>query len=287
MRIFITGGGGQLAKSILPHLQNQTIHVATRTNLDVTDSKQVRQQISEFQPDIVLHFASMTRGDECAKNPEVAWIINVKGANNVVQACRETNSVMLFVSTNEVFDGTKRYPYTENDTPNPITIIGKTKHEAEKIIQKNLSRYFIIRTSWLYSNWSQNFLHSVLRKAVRDKSIVLVDDEVSSPTYSEDLSVAITKLITTKEYGIYHLANKGFVSRLDFAKKAFEIYDINDVDVTPVHLDHFKRISRPPLFSALENSNTSIFGINMPQWENALKRFLSSYNLLSSSIHEV
>jgi dTDP-4-dehydrorhamnose reductase len=276
MKIFITGSDGQLAKSIAFLYKKHNLYLAKRDKLDVTDKKQVAKLILDFNPDIVFHFASLTRGDECAKNPDIAFKINVKGTKNVVSSCKKNDIPLLFVSTNEVFDGEKKSAYTEKDKPNPITVVGKTKLEAEKIIKENLRKYFIIRTSWLYSEWSSNFLHAVLDKARKDKKIELVEDEISSPTYSVDLAKAIKKLIKTRKYGTYHLSNIGSVSRLEFAKKAFEICGVKGVKIIPIKLDKFRRLSKPPLFTPLNSNKAKKIKITMTRWDNALKRFLLS-----------
>jgi len=284
MRIFITGSNGQLAKAISPLFTSDEVMRASKSQLDITDKTQVLKEISQFKPDIVFHFASMTRGDECAKNPDLAYRINVEGTKNVVHVCKKINAAVLFVSTNEVFDGKKRSPYHETDTPNPLTVVGKTKWDAENYIKNNLKKYYIIRTSWLYSKWSANFLHAVLKKAVKDQKIELVMDEVSSPTYSSDLSDGIFRLLQTKNYGTYHLSNTGAASRLEFAKKAFEVYGVNNVLITPIPLEKYKRISKPPLYTPLENIRAKKLGIHLPDWDDALVRFLSENEILNPEI---
>lgn len=279
MRIFITGANGQLARTISALYSQTDLYLGTREKLDITNRAKVLQQIRKIRPDIIFHFASMTRGDECALNPKRAYSINVSGTENVVDACCEVNSALLFVSTNEVFDGGKKGYYTEEDSPNPITIVGKTKHEAEKIIKKKIRKHFIIRTSWLYSEWNSNFIHAVLEKARKDKKIELVEDEISTPTYSLDLSKAIKKLILTKKYGLYHLSNTGIASRLEFAKKAFDFYNLTDTEIEAIPLAKYERKSKPPLFTPLKSVKAEKLGIVMPHWEDALVRFLKTHRI--------
>jgi dTDP-4-dehydrorhamnose reductase len=273
MKIFITGANGQLAKAFSEVYNKDNLFLATREKLDVTNRKQVFRQIEKFRPDIVFHFASMTRGDECAKNPQKAHEINVNGTRNVVEVCRKVNAAILFVSTNEVFDGKKKSSYSEMDIPNPITVAGVTKYEAEKIIAENLTKYFIVRTSWLFSKWNNNFLNTVLQIAKSNKKINLVVDEVSSPTYSLDLSLAIKKLISTKKYGTYHITNTGKASRREFAEKAFVISNIK-TKIVPIKSAQYERTSKPPLYTPLNNSKAKRLGIVLPKWEDALERFL-------------
>lgn len=279
MRILITGSQGQLSRSILKYYPSNKLILLSRNSLDITDRSNVIGQILSYNPDIVFHFASMTRGEECARDPEKAYEVNVEGTRNVVDACKKINAAILFVSTNEIFDGKKKIPYREDDMPNPITEVGKTKLEAESIIKKELKKYFIIRTSWLYSEWSANFLHAVLRKAKSDKKIELVDDEIGSPTYSTDLAEAIHKLVQMEKYDTYHLTNTGEISRLGFAKKIFNHYSI-DVNIIPVPLSKYSRISKPPLYSVLMNTKAKKLGIELPDWDDALDRFLNEHQLV-------
>lgn len=279
MRIFITGSSGQLGKSLVAAKIRGEVYLATKKDLDIVDEKKVMDQITRFKPDVVIHLASLTRGDECAKNPKLARAINVLGTKNVIQACLKNNSTLVFVSTNEVFDGKKNKPYKETDTPNPITVVGKTKYEAEKLITSRMEKYFIIRTSWLFGEWAQNFLYAILKKASENKDLEIVEDEVSSPTYSMDLARAIKKIIYKKKYGIYHITNNGKASRLEFAKKSFKICNFNEVNIYPIKLKKYKRISRPPLFTPLNNTKASSIGIKMPSWEISLQKFLKNYKI--------
>lgn len=277
--ILVTGANGQLAKSMLKVYPQKNLYLAVKDKLDVTNKDQIKKIILKFRPDIIFHLASLTRGDECAKNPKMAFRINVEGTRNVVNLCKQFDIPLLFVSTNEVFDGRKKSPYTEEDKPNPITIVGKTKLEAENIIRENLEKYFIIRTSWLYSKWSRNFLHVIFSKVNKYEKIKIVEDEFSSPTYSLDLAIAIKKLIASRKYGLYHLVNEGIASRLQLVKKAFEFYDVKEVEIVPIKLKDFNRLSKPPLFTPLKNTKAKKLGIILPKWEDGLRRFLKTNNL--------
>jgi dTDP-4-dehydrorhamnose reductase len=276
MRFFITGAGGQLALSVSSVFREGELFLASKNDLDVQNKKEVIEKISGFKPDIVFHLASLTRGDECAKNPDLAEKINVQGTENVIEACLLNDAALLFISTNEVFDGKEHRKYSENDVPNPITIAGKTKYLAEKLIIDRMTKYFIVRTSWLYGEWAKNFLHAILKKASESRELEVVEDEVSSPTYSMDLAIAVKKLVSMGKYGLYHLSNKGYASRFDFANKAFEILKIKDCRLMPIKLSKYKRISKPPLYTPLENTRAAALGITMPDWQDALRRFLNN-----------
>lgn len=276
-KIFITGAGGQLAKSFSEIYPKEYLYLAGRQTVDITNKKQVISEITNARPDIIFHFASMTRGDDCVKNPKEAYKVNVVGTRNIVVAAKKIDCQLLFVSTNEVFDGNKSIAYTERDNPNPITIVGKTKYKAENIIKKNLKKYYIVRTSWLYSKWSENFLQAIFRKANKIKKVSLVSDEVSSPTHSQDLAGAVKKLILTGKFGTYHVTNSGMASRFEFGAEAFAICKIM-AKIIPVTLDNYKRASIPPKFTPLNGEKLEKLGIKMPSWKSSLLKFLKSQN---------
>ena len=150
MRILITGANGQLAKSVQQNNSLHTIIMAPRSVINIEDKDDVNSKVEAIKPDIVYHFASMTRGDECAADPEKAYRINVLGTQHIAEVTAKLGIPILFVSTNEVFDGTSTEPYSEGDLPKPITIIGKIKLQAEDIITKTNPQHYIIRTMWLY-----------------------------------------------------------------------------------------------------------------------------------------
>ncbi len=275
MKILITGAGGQLAKAFEQQNKKDTLILATKSLIDIENRQDVYKKVRQFNPDIVFHFASMTRGDECAANPERAYKINVTGTRHIARITAKLKIPILFVSTNEVFDGKTAKPYTENDAPHPKTVVGKNKLLAEEIIRRTNSHHYIIRTMWLYSKWSDNFIHAIVRKANQNKSVKLVSDEIGAPTNAIDLAKVISKLIRTKKYGIYHLVNTGEASRLDFGKEVFKRLNLK-VNVTAVKLGEYKRISQPPLYSVLLNTKAKKIGISLRNWKSALADFLST-----------
>lgn len=273
MRILITGAEGQLGKSIITFLEKHKLFLLNKKTGNILDKNLISNVFNSFKPEIVFHFASLTKGDECARNPELAYEINVQGTINIVDLCKKHDAPILFVSTNEVFDGTKNDYYIETDLPNPITVVGKTKFEAENYIKNNLNKYFIVRTMWLYSKWSSNFLHAIINKVKNTNEITLVSDEIGSPTSSADLSKAILKLIEKNQYGIYHLVNEGKTSRLEFGTKILELMNMK-AEIKSISLKDFDRVSKPPLFSALKNLNAKKLNVTLPPWEKALEQFI-------------
>lgn len=277
MKILITGGTGQLALSYAQIDTTNQLLLASKKELDITKISSISKIVKKHKPDIIFHFASLTRREECAKNISLAKKINVKGTQNVVTICKKNNIQLLFISSNEVFSGKKNDYYFENDTPDPITTVGKTKYAAEQIIQKSLTNYYIVRTSWLYSSLTKNFLQTVLSIGIQKGSVQVVTDEVGSPTYSLDLAKAIKKLVASKKFGLYHLSNKGKVSRYAFAQKAFSyMTSITKIHIEKITTENFKTIEKAPLFTPLGSHKNKLSGIALRSWSTALKDFLST-----------
>lgn len=276
MKIAITGGNGQLAKS-LHSLDNQHITLLAKNNLDVTDSHSVEAYFLKHKPDWIFHLASITRGDDNVKNPELAHKVNVIGTENVVKIAKQLDVPLLFVSTNEVFDGLKTTPYSETDKPNPITQVGRHKLEAENIIQNTLDKYLIIRTMWTYSNWSANFIHAIIKIAKEKAELSLVSDEIGSPTSSLDLSKAILAMVRKNIHGLFHVTNDGEASRYDFGVEVLKrIGLINKTKINSVKLSDFHRLSYPPKYSVLNNQKAREKGVILRDWKEALHDFLSN-----------
>jgi len=280
MKILITGAEGQLAKCVQAANTKHDLILLSKSDLNVENEAEVFDTCIKYQPDIIFHFASLTKGDVCAANPGKAYDVNVNGTKNIVFACVKNDIPLLLVSTNEVFDGEKGKNYTESDSPNPKTIAGKTKYLSEELVRLYLKKYFIVRTMWLYSEWSDNFVQSIIRIARTKESIDLTEDEIGSPTNSLDLAKAIYELINTKRYGTYHIANMGSVSRLEFGR--FVLNKLNlltKVKVHPVPLSSFRRLSKPPLYSSLECKKINSIGISLRTWKAALGDFLDQHKL--------
>lgn len=274
MKILITGANGQLAKTVAYYNKVHDLILATKSVINIEDRRDVYQKITMYKPDIVYHFASMTRGDECAANPKKAYKVNVTGTRHIARITAKLGIPIVFVSTNEVFDGTKQTPYTESDIPNPKTVVGKNKYKAEQIIITTNPQHYIVRTMWLYSEWSNNFIQAIVKKSRNNASINLVSDEIGSPTNTSDLAQAIMLLSATGKYGVYHIANTGSASRLDFGREVFNKLKIN-ITIRPVLLNDFKRASKPPKYSVLESKKISKMGILMRDWQSALNDFLT------------
>lgn len=275
MRIFVTGDHGQLGSDLARRAAR--VHQVSGSDLpecDITDLLQVRQTMAAARPDVVLHCAAMTDVDEAARRPEAAYRANGLGTQNVALACAEAGAVMLYVSTNEVFDGAKTEPYREFDAANPINSYGYSKLAGEWFTQQLLTRFYIVRTSWLTGSRGRNFVHRIQQLADEPGRLRVVTDEVASPTFVPDLSEAILKLIETGRYGLYHLVNSGYCSRYDYASRILELTGRRHVRLEPITLADYPRPSTPPRFTPLANACGASIGIALRPWEEALEEFL-------------
>ena len=274
MRIAITGHKGQLGRALQEVLKRETLLGLDLPEYDITDRQGVSQAITDFAPHVVIHAAAMTNVDGCERDPDTAYRINGLGTQNIALACQRCNAVMVYISTNEVFDGTKNEPYLEFDRPHPINAYGRSKLAGEFFTQALLSRFYIVRTAWLFARGGNNFVTKIIRAADKWGELRVVTDEVSSPTYAPDLAEAIAKLIRTEHYGIYHFTNEGICSRYDFAVKILELSGRGHIPIHPITSNQYTRASTPPPYSPIRNlCGATVLGIRLRPWEEALRAY--------------
>ena len=276
MRALITGSDGQLGSAIIRQWPAGDAVPADLPDFDITDSRLTYERIGSAAVDVVIHAAALTNVDACARDPELAFRVNAFGTQNVALACAAANVPLVLISTNEVFAGTKAEPYLEFDSPGPINPYARSKLAAEWYVQQLLNKFYIVRTAWMYSNSGRNFVHKIQQHAIEDQALRVVTDEVGSPTYAEDLAAALIKIVTTNQYGIYHLVNAGQTSRFDFARKVLDLTGNAHIAIEPTTLADYERASTPPPYSVLANTAAALLGIVMRSWEEALEEFLKS-----------
>ncbi|NLF00499.1 MAG: dTDP-4-dehydrorhamnose reductase [Anaerolineales bacterium] len=279
MRIFITGYKGQLGRALYQALADHTLEGADLPELDITDRAAISAAIARFTPDAVIHTAAWTNVDGCAKDPDEAYRANALGTQSVALACAAQGCAMLHVSTNEVFDGAASLPYREWQAPNPINAYGSSKAAGEWYVRHLLTRFYIVRTAWLYAAGGRNFPHRMLQladdvRAGKLPALRVVTDEVSNPTYTPDLAEALARLVQSEAYGVYHLTNEGYCSRYDFACAILALGGRSDAPVEPISLAEFQRASTPPPFAPLANTAAAALGICLRSWRDALAEFL-------------
>lgn len=275
MRVVITGSKGQLGRALLETMKDHTFLPIDLPEHDFTEDSTF-QAIVDFAPEMVIHSGAFTDVDGCETDPDTAYRVNALGTQNVALACQTCGATMLYVSTNEVFDGTKKEPYLEFDPPNPIGVYGKSKLAGEMYVHALLNKFYIVRTAWLYAQGGDNFVTKMIEAADERGALRVVTDEVSSPTYAPDLAAAIVQLIQTGRYGIYHFTNEGACSRYEFALKILEFSGRGHVPVTPITSDQYERIAQPPPHAVIRNyCGATALGITLRPWEEALQEYFA------------
>lgn len=284
MRILITGANGKLGGELVRQLGNS--HRVTGVDVDtmnITDSATVRTVVGRAQPELVIHCAALTAVDYCAEHPDEALAINAFGTQNIALACQQHDAELLYVSTNEVFNGRGARQYEEYDPTDPINPYGYSKWVGEQIVRDLIPKHYIVRTSWLFAHGGRNFAHAILGLAQAGGAIRVVTNEVGSPTYATDLAAAISQLITTSQYGIYHLANEGFTSRYSFARYILDHAGYGDRPIKPITLAEYPRPSRPPEYAGLRNRAAARLGIVLRPWQEAVSAFLDAESTYAES----
>ena len=272
MRVLITGHRGQLGRELCARLPDAA--GADLPEVDITSPPSIDAAVDAARPDVIIHCAAMTNVDGAARDPAAAYRVNGLGSQNVAQAAARINAPLVYVSTNEVFDGAKVEPYFEFDTPNPGNAYGRSKLAGEWYVAHLTNRFYIVRTSWLSAAGGRNFIHRIQELADERGRLQVVTDEVASPTFVQDLADGILRLLEKGRFGIYHLTNAGFCSRFDYAKKILELTGRAHIPVEAITLAQYPRPSSPPKFGALANTAAAALGITLPTWEEGLVRFL-------------
>lgn len=276
MVVLVTGASGQLGQALQSISRNYTdidFHFFNSTALNITDLEQCKTVFNTIKPDFCINAAAYTAVDKAESEPEKARLINVVGPRNLAQVCKENDTVLIHISTDFIFDGTATKPYTEDDIPNPSGVYGQTKLDGEKAIQNILEKYFIIRTSWVYSEFGNNFMKTMLRLGSERDVLSVVNDQIGTPTNAVDLAKALLEIIKSdkKDFGIYNFSNEGQCSWYDFAKKIFEINKI-EIDLQSIPTLAYPTPAKRPAFSVLDKSKIKkVFGVEILEWEESLK----------------
>ncbi|MEK6666086.1 MAG: dTDP-4-dehydrorhamnose reductase [candidate division NC10 bacterium] len=254
MKILITGAGGMLGRALRETLSLEHDVVAlARAELDVTDLPKTRAALARAKPQAVIHAGARTDVDGCERDPDHAWRVNALGSRNVAVACQEAGAACCYISTDYVFDGEKPDPYTEFDAPNPISCYGASKLAGERYVQTLTPRHWIVRSSWLFGPGGKNFVKTILTKARAGEELRVVDDQVGSPTYADDLARAISRLISGPYYGVWHVTNSGSCSWYRFAAAILEAAGLRGTRLEPISSKDLQRPAPRPRNSVLRN----------------------------------
>ncbi|SEU15460.1 dTDP-4-dehydrorhamnose reductase [Paenibacillus sp. NFR01] len=282
MRVLVTGSAGQLGQDLVLLLQKQGHEVfgCDRQEMDITDLGQCKTVIGGYAPDAVIHCAAHTAVDAAETDIDAAYTINATGSRNVALAAEEAGAKLVYISTDYVFDGMGEKPYHEYDNTDPRTIYGKSKRAGEILVQSLSSKFFIVRTSWVYGKYGSNFVKTMLKLGQEKPVLQVVNDQTGSPTYTVDLANFLLELIRTEKYGVYHASNSGICTWYEFTQAIFadaeEILGLKfTAELEPCTTEQFPRPAPRPRYSVLEHLAIRTNGFaDIRPWREGLRDFL-------------
>ncbi len=274
VRVTLFGASGLLGQDLVQALAGAQLTALTSKDADLRAPAQVDRAIRNSSPDWTILSAAYTDVDGCESNRDLAMSVNCDGAVNVANAARAAGSRLMFLSTDYVFDGSKKSPYETSDPRNPVSVYGESKARAEERLLQILPDVCIVRTSWLFGHGGKCFPATILKLALSRPELSVVNDQRGSPTFTPDLAIALTQLCRQNAQGIVHATNSGDCTWYEFAKEIFEVAGLPTA-VKPVTTAEFPRPARRPPNSVLSPASLHHYEIQFPQWQNALRRYLA------------
>ena len=289
MVVLVTGANGQLGQSI-QFIANQYPNIqfiyTDYQELDITNFESCLTVFAKYKPQFCINTAAYTAVDKAESESDKAHLINAVGPENLAKVCKEFNTILVHISTDFIFDGTSKVPYLETDIPNPKSIYGQTKLDGEIAIQKNWEKHFIVRTSWVYSQFANNFMKTMLRLASERDSLSVVNDQIGTPTNAVDLAEVLMVIIVSSfkfaspvrfhsgqvsSFGIYNFSNEGQCSWYDFANEIFHQKGIK-IDLKPIPTSAYPTPAKRPAYSVLDKTKIkSTFDIKINDWQTSLR----------------
>ncbi|MEK5059458.1 dTDP-4-dehydrorhamnose reductase [Paenibacillus sp. FSL H7-0326] len=289
MKVLVTGAAGQLGKDVVLLLQSKGCEILAcdRQTLDITNSEQCEAVVTGFSPQAIIHCAAYTAVDAAETDVEGAYLVNATGSRNLAVAAEKIGAKIVYISTDYVFNGQSSEPYHEYDNTDPQSIYGKSKRAGEVLTQSLSSRYFIVRTSWVYGLHGSNFVKTMLKLGQEKPLLNVVNDQKGSPTYTVDLAAFLYELIQTEKYGIYHASNSGSCTWYEFTQAILEdAAQVLDMKVTaslePCTTDMFPRPAPRPQNSVMEHLAIRTNGLtDLRPWREGLNDFLAEMKAVS------
>lgn len=275
-KIFITGGKGMLASAIEAfYAQKQDVIAApTHSELDITDRVALRDAVTSFRPQYLFHTAAL-HVDACEENPQLAFKINSWASAQLAHLCAELDIILVYISSPGYFGDEIRY-YSEYDPVVLKTVYARSKYQGEVLAVNNCQKTFAVRPGWLFggnTRHKKNFVYQRYLEGCKNKVIKSANDKFGSPTFVDDLVKKIDEIITTRQFGLYHVTNSGGCNRAEYVKKIMRVCNL-DTEVIPVNSDSFPRKANVPCSELLSNWNLSYIGIEpLPPWEDAVDRY--------------
>jgi dTDP-4-dehydrorhamnose reductase len=282
MKVLVTGANGQLGTDLCKVLGHFELIPLTDKDIEISDMSSVKQAFSKYKPDVIINTAAYVRVDDCEDESDKAFSVNALGARNVAVVAQELGAKLVHISTDYVFGGEaepRTTPYTEFDTPVPLSVYGKSKLAGENLVRHLCLRHFIVRTSGLFGvagsmGKGGNFIETMLELAGERDQLKVVNDQVFSPTYARDLARKIVQLMTTDYYGILHITNRGACSWYEFAREILRLAGLK-APVVPITSDQYPQKARRPRYSVLDNYHLRLLGMDdMPIWQEALREYM-------------
>ena len=273
MRVTVLGSSGLLGQELVRALNGEQLTSLSSKDADLRDQSQVERVIRDSRPDWIILSAAFTDVDGCEANRTLAFAVNCDGAVHVANAAAAVGSRLMFLSTDYVFDGAKPSPYETADPRHPINVYGESKARAEQRLLEILPEVCIVRTSWLFGHGGKCFPATILKLAAARPEISVVNDQRGSPTFTRDLAWALAQLCSKGARGIVHATNSGNCTWFEFAREIVAISALSTT-VKPVASAEFPRPARRPANSVLSASSLHAYGIHMPEWRDALRRYL-------------
>jgi dTDP-4-dehydrorhamnose reductase len=283
-RILVIGAKGMLGRDLVKILHS-TFHTHQDSNreilewdideIDIREEKKTVNQIESFRPEIVINVAAYTDVDGCESNEEKAFAVNAEGMKHVALGALRCRAKVVYLSTDYIFDGKKREPYLEDDAPNPLNVYGRSKWKGEQYVRELVKDALIVRTQWLYGRYGNNFVTSILRQAREKKVLSIVNDQIGSPTYTVDLSEAISVLLQYDARGVFHIANSDLCTWYTFGQAILKLSGMERVKVIPISSKELGRPAIRPAYSVLHCQKLKqVTGMTLRPWSEALRDFI-------------
>ena len=281
IKALVTGGNGQLAQSlkdVVNHQDELDVDFQDLPDLDITNTQQLESYFLKNEFDYCINCAAYTAVDLAEEQSDLAYAVNAEGPKYLAEVCQKHQVTLIHISTDFVFDGQKRIPYLETDAPNPLSVYGASKLQGERSIQETTEAYFIIRTSWLYSEYGKNFMKTMLSLSETLNEISVVSDQIGSPTYAGDLAEVLIQIVlsSSTNYGVYHYSNSGTISWYDFAVEIFKQFG-KTIEVKPIKTKDYPTAAKRPKFSALNTIKIeNNFDCTIKDWQRSLNKVLQT-----------
>ncbi|MGI4749379.1 MAG: dTDP-4-dehydrorhamnose reductase [Janthinobacterium lividum] len=286
-KIIVFGAAGQLGqclKQVAAEMDITDIAFPNKTEANILDPEALKQLFDKHQPIYVINCAAYTAVDKAEDELELARKINKTGVENIAVLCKEYGTAFVQISTDFVFGGNIPHPLIETDPTEPISVYGLTKLEGEQVISNHTEKYFILRTSWLYSEHANNFVKTMLKLGHDRDELKIIADQVGTPTYAIDLASAVLQIIESgsNAYGIYHYSNEGVTSWYDFAQGIFDISK-TQVKTFPIRTAEYPTKATRPAYSVMDKSKIKkTFGIEIPYWRHSLERCIQALSQINN-----